>query len=98
MTKTDDLISRQAAIHACHNWDDGKDAYAYGDMVEERLQKLPSSLPKGHGRLIDADALFEKFEEAGWFDNTDRDEVAEKILLDAPTIIEADKEVSNESI
>ena len=38
-----DLISRQAAIDACHNWDDGKDAYAYGFIVEERLQKLPSA-------------------------------------------------------
>lgn len=49
-------------------------------------------LPKGHGRLIDADALFDKFEEVDWFNNADRDEVAEKILLDAPTIVEADKE------
>lgn len=48
-------------------------------------------LPEGHRRLIDADALFDKFEEVDWFNNADRDEVAEKILLDAPTIIEADK-------
>ena len=39
----DDLISRRAAIDACHNWDDGKDAYAYGYVVKERLQKLPSA-------------------------------------------------------
>ena len=37
-----DLISRQAAIDACHDYDDGKDAYAYGYVVEERLQDLPS--------------------------------------------------------
>lgn len=43
MSKSDDAISRQAAIDACHNWDDGKDAYAYGFIVEERLQKLPSA-------------------------------------------------------
>lgn len=42
----DDLIRRQAAIDACHNWDDGKDAYAYGFIVEERLQKLPSAQPE----------------------------------------------------
>lgn len=30
-----DLISRQAAIEACHNYEDGKDAYAYGDVVEK---------------------------------------------------------------
>ena len=39
----DDYISRQAAIDACHNWDDGKDAYAYGFIVEERLQKSSSA-------------------------------------------------------
>ena len=52
-------------------------------------------LPKGHGRLIDADALFEEYEKTGWYNNADRDEVAEKILLDAPTIIEADEEGGN---
>lgn len=38
-----DLIDRHAAIDACHNWDYGKDAYAYGYTVEKRLQKLPSA-------------------------------------------------------
>ena len=38
-----DLISRQAAIDACHNWDDGKDAYAFGHVIVERIQKLPSA-------------------------------------------------------
>lgn len=42
---SDDLISRRAALSACHNWDDGKNYYAYGDTVEERLQKLPSAQP-----------------------------------------------------
>lgn len=37
-------------------------------------------------RLIDADALFTAFENAGWYDNRDREEVAEDILMDAPTI------------
>lgn len=41
-----DLISRQAAIDACHDYDDGKDAYAYGYVVEERLQDLPSAQPE----------------------------------------------------
>ena len=43
---TDDLISRQAAIDACHNYEDGKDAYAYGDVVEKRLKTLPSAQPE----------------------------------------------------
>lgn len=41
----DDCISRLAAIEACHNYEDGKDAYAYGYIVEERLQALPSAQP-----------------------------------------------------
>ena len=42
----DDLISRQAAIDACHNYEDGKNAYAYGDVVEKRLKTLPSAQPE----------------------------------------------------
>lgn len=42
-----ELISRQDAIDACHNWDDGENAYAYGDIVIERLQALPSAERKG---------------------------------------------------
>lgn len=41
-----DLIDRQAAIDACHNYEDGKEAYAYGYVVEERLQCLPSAQPE----------------------------------------------------
>lgn len=41
-----DTISRQQAIDACHNYEDGKDAYAYGDVVEKRLKTLPSAQPK----------------------------------------------------
>ena len=37
-------------------------------------------------RLIDADTLFAEFENAKWYDNNDRDLVAEDILMDAPTI------------
>ncbi len=32
-------------------------------------------------KLIDADVLYECFEKAEWYDNKDRDFVAEKILL-----------------
>ena len=38
-----DLISRQAAIDACHDYEDGEGAYAYGFIVEERLRNLPSA-------------------------------------------------------
>lgn len=37
-------------------------------------------------RLIDADALFTEMENTGWYDNADRDEVAEELVLSAPAI------------
>ena len=37
-------------------------------------------------RLLDADALYAEFEKAAWYNNADRDEVAEPLVLDAPTI------------
>lgn len=37
-------------------------------------------------RLIDADALFEEYERTGWYYNVDRDEIAEEILRQMPTI------------
>lgn len=37
-------------------------------------------------RLIDADALWHDMETADWFNNADRDGVAEPIVLRAPTI------------
>lgn len=43
-----------------------------------------------HGRLIDADELFKEMERKGWFDNADRDK-AEDLVLDAPTVIEAEE-------
>jgi len=47
-------------------------------------------LPKGHGRLIDADEL--DFEEVDFYSPDSCYEVY-RIINDAPTIIEADKEV-----
>ena len=37
-------------------------------------------------RLIDADALFKEFERTAWYNNADRDEIAEEVLLQMPTI------------
>ena len=37
-------------------------------------------------RLIDADALFKAYEGTGWYNNADRDEIAERLLLEQPTI------------
>ena len=38
-------------------------------------------------KLIDSDALFRAMENAGWYNNSDRDEVAERLVLDAPEAI-----------
>lgn len=43
-----------------------------------------------NGRLIDADEIFNNLERTGWYDNADRD-IAEDLVLDAPTIIEAEE-------
>ena len=37
-------------------------------------------------RLIDADALFGKMEETPWYNNKDRDEIAEELVFNAPTV------------
>ena len=37
-------------------------------------------------RPIDADALFAEFENVDWYNNADRDEIAEHLVLQAPTI------------
>ena len=47
-----DLISREAAIDACHNWDDGREAYAHGDTVAERLQKLSSAQSEWNNHTV----------------------------------------------
>lgn len=37
-------------------------------------------------RLIDADALFKEFGRTAWYNNADRDAIAEEILSQMPTI------------
>lgn len=49
--------------------------------------KNGTPLPKGHGRLIDADAYIDKHEECGWLDDISVDEF-NKIT---PTIIDGIK-------
>ena len=48
----------------------------------------PAVLPEKGAlmRLIDADALFKAFEKTAWYNNADRDEIAEEILLQMPTV------------
>lgn len=58
----------------------------YGIMETAINNGVP--LPKGHGRLIDADAFIDNYEECGWIDDIKVNE----FNAITPTIIEADKE------
>lgn len=71
----------------------------YADICKRhgRLSSLVRSgtpLPKGHGRLIDADKLYQKCDENGWFDSDDNyyGGGLEDIVCEAQTVVEADKE------
>ena len=59
----------------------GKTDFQTTELLYRRIRN-GTPLPKGHGRLIDADELSLKWV----FDKADRQEIK-----DAPTIIEADK-------
>ena len=49
-------------------------------------------LPKGHGRLIDADAYLAKEKPRGINEDTWKESHTYKSITETPTIIEADKE------
>ena len=57
----------------------------------ERVIMCGTPLPKGHGRLIDADELYDSL----IFPNSLFGKAFKEILDDAPTIIEADKEMKH---
>lgn len=59
--------------------------YQITQMLYNRVRK-GISLPKGHGRLIDADTTIQKLGD----DNEDA--YAEFVLNDAPTVVEAERE------
>ena len=58
----------------------------------EQIIASGTPLPKGHGRLIDADAYIDKHGECGWLD----DITINEFNAIAPTIIEADKAESED--
>ncbi len=68
-----------------------QDAYRLCTVIENG-----TPLPKGHGRLIDADELAKRMSEYGWHhpDST----IHEFVEDDLPTIIEADKEYDVKAI
>ena len=47
------------------------------------------------GQLIDSDKLFQMMENTGWHNNADRDGVAEELLLNTPTVIEAENDIEH---
>lgn len=73
-----------------HDLLSGKINTASIDLYSILIQavQLGTPLPKGHGRLIDADELYNSLE----FPNQQFAKAFKDILNDAPTIIEADKE------
>ena len=58
--------------------------YNTAECIAEQVIKNGTPLPKGHGRLIDADALLESPMKYFGFRDID--------INNAPTIVEADKE------
>ena len=58
------------------------------DDMNFNVIKNGTPLPKGHGRLIDADKI--DFDSSDFYDCDDV-RIVEEIINDAPTIIEADK-------
>ena len=75
-----------------------KDIKYFGTIVDESRDYIASSilngipLPKGHGRLIDVDELFTSERPKGITDDVWKESHIYKLLSNAPTIIEADKE------
>ena len=66
-----------------------KNGNPVGSHYLERIVNLGNPLPKGHGRLIDANKLKTHF--VGTEQGTDLEVYLESTIIDAPTIIEADK-------
>lgn len=65
-----------------------------GSMVAQAILdavKNGTPLPKGHGRLIDADSFLAKYENCGYIEDME----AKYFNVVTPTIIEADKDSEN---
>ena len=71
------------------SWRSPVDGKCYYGPSEDMNTYSAFAVPP-HGRLIDADALFEAMERTGWYNNADRD-IAEDIVLCAPTVIPAEE-------
>ena len=71
-----------------------KNRLCFGVTYAEDIRKIcevlnnGTPLPKGHGRLIDADVFIDNYAECGWIDDIKVNE----FNAITPTILEADKE------
>lgn len=83
----DDNLYTRLFDNGIDNYDDAV------DMVKAIRKGTP--LPKRHGRLIDADAFNEELDNLDYDTYNDYSNTFDWIE-EAPTIIEADKEVENE--
>ena len=71
--------------------EESRDFVYKSDLMRAILEGTP--LPKGHGKLIDADII--SFADINFFSIGDYRKMVRK-LIDAPTIIEADKAESED--
>lgn len=75
-----------------------------GNYEHETLEMLLDAfneavvIPKGHGDLIDSGELIKKKIRFEDFDGDTFDIIHEETIINAPTIIEAEKEEENESV
>ena len=76
----------QIVIDIPDNWEKelNQSKITFADVVDIDTIRNGTPLPKGHGKLIDSDALWDAYH--------DNDYDFYEALADAPTIIEADKE------
>ena len=96
------IIDIPEEVYESVRYDNRMFAYAVEDYIPEVdwAIKKGKSVPKGHGRLIDADAFLKDNDDyTGWIlyskawggENGYKDAL-EDLVAEAPTIIEADKE------
>ena len=77
--KMPEEVYKDIMVHNREMRESGKSAYYFEGLIKNGIP-----LPKGHGRLIDADALN--------FTDIDSANYGSNYIRIAPTIIEADKE------
>lgn len=85
----------------CEAWNytgvSGNNEHETLNMLLDAFSKA-EMLPKGHGNLIDSEELLKKKVKFEDFDGDTFNIIHEETIINAPTIIEADKEKEDESV